>query len=426
MTTPTITQARPRPGEAPRPRWVIISALGITQILAWGSSFYLPAVLAKPIADDTGWSLTWIVGAVSLGLLLSGFLSPRIGRLIDRTGGKPVLATSAVLIGSGQAILALAPDLMTYVAGWLVMGLGMGCGLYDAAFSALGRLYGRAARSAISALTLWGGFASTVCWPLSAVLVDWVGWRSTCLVYTALQLLVVLPLYLLVLPRSPPDAATDASVVTAPSAGAAAPGVRGAVPALLMFVFAVGAVIMSAWSVHLLTMLQALGVSLVAAVALGALVGPSQVGARIVEMVAARFHHHPVWTQAASSSLVALGLCALALGAPVLAVALIVYGAGSGLSSIARGTLPLALFGPTGYATLMGWLVRPSVIASAIAPWAAAMLMDAYGATSLLFALAGLAVVNVACVGVLYLCVRQPLSTRTAGSAARSLGSRQS
>jgi predicted MFS family arabinose efflux permease len=424
MTTPAITQDTPGASDAARPRWVIISALGITQILAWGSSFYLPAVLAKPIADDTGWSLTWIVGAVSLGLLLSGFLSPRIGRLIDRTGGRPVLATSAVLIGSGQTILALAPDLMTYVAGWLVMGLGMGCGLYDAAFSALGRLYGRAARSAISALTLWGGFASTVCWPLSAALVDWVGWRSTCLIYAALQLLVVLPLYLLVLPRSPPDTVTDAPAVTAPSAGTAVPGVGGAVAALSMFVFAVGAVIMSAWSVHLLTMLQAIGVSLVAAVALGALVGPSQVGARIAEMMAARFHHHPIWTQAASSSLVALGLCALALGAPVLAVALIVYGAGSGLSSIARGTLPLALFGPTGYATLMGWLVRPSVFASAIAPWAAAMLMDAYGATSLLFALTGLAVLNVACVGVLYLCVRQSLSTQTIGSAAQSLGKR--
>lgn len=393
-----------------------MSALGVAQILAWGSSFYLPAVLAKPIADDTQWPLSWIVGAVSIGLLISGLVAPRVGRIIDQTGGRAVLAASAVLIASGQAILAVAPNLLVYVAGWLVLGLGMGCGLYDAAFSTLGRLYGSAARGAITTLTLWGGFASTVCWPLSAWLVDWIGWRGTCLAYAALQLAVVLPAYLLVLPRNPDGARADGGAgKPAPSDLARdrlLPASRRA-PALILLtiILTAAGMIMSMWSIHLLTMLQSIGVSLAAAVALGALVGPSQVGSRIVEMLAARYHHHPIWTQAASSTLVAAGLAALALGIPVLAPALIVYGAGSGLSSIARGTLPLALFGPDGYATLMGKLAMPGLVAGAAAPALGAVLLEWIGAQGTLAVLALLAVGNLALVAVLWLIVRAPART---------------
>ncbi len=392
-------------------RGIVVSALGVAQILAWGTSFYLPAVLAKPIADDTHWPLAWVVGAVSMGLLVSGLIAPRVGRRIDRTGGRPVLATSAVLIASGHVILAVAPHLLVYILGWLVMGLGMGCGLYDATFSTLGRLYGRSARTAITGLTLWGGFASTVCWPLSAWLVTLVGWRGTCLVYAALHLAIVLPLYLLVLPRLPANTAADAKPASkATSDGDArrevAAGKRTIVFGLLAVVFTAAGMIMSLWSVHLLTMLQGIGVSLAAAVALGTLVGPAQVGARIVEMLVSRYHLHPIWTQAASSTLVATGLVCLALGMPVLAVALIVYGAGSGLSSIARGTLPLALFGPEGYATLMGKLAMPGLIAAAAAPTLGAVLLDHVGAHGTLIALASIAIANLGLVAVLGLLVR--------------------
>ncbi|HYF56385.1 MAG TPA: MFS transporter, partial [Salinarimonas sp.] len=121
-------------------RGVVITALGITQILAWGSSYYLPAVLATPIAADTGWSLSLVAAGLSLGLLASGLASPRVGRAIDRLGGRPVLALSSVLIAAGQATLAMAHDPAVYFAAWLMMGAGMGAGLYDAAFSTLGRL----------------------------------------------------------------------------------------------------------------------------------------------------------------------------------------------------------------------------------------------------------------------------------------------
>jgi MFS family permease len=162
-------------------RPIVITALGLTQILAWGSSYYLPAVLAEPIARDTGWPLSWVVGGLSLGLLMAAIVSPRVGTAIERHGGRPVLALSAIAIGTGQLGLALAPNLAAYIAAWLVIGVGMGAGLYDAAFATLGRLYGHDARAAITTLTLFGGFASTVCWPLSAFMLSTIGWRGACL-----------------------------------------------------------------------------------------------------------------------------------------------------------------------------------------------------------------------------------------------------
>jgi MFS family permease len=183
----------------PSPR-VVIATLGITQILAWGSSFYLPAVLAQPIAADTGWSLGWVVGGLSVGLLAAGLVAPRIGRTIDIKGGRPVLVASSILLAAGLATLALAHSLPVYLMAWLVMGLGMGSGLYDAGFATLGRLYGKDARRAITTLTLWGGFARTVCWPLSAWLVEHFGWRGACAAYAAIHVLVSLPLHAFVVP----------------------------------------------------------------------------------------------------------------------------------------------------------------------------------------------------------------------------------
>src|SRR4051794_3933803 len=189
-----------RVGAPSRPRLVVVSAIGVGQVLAWGSSYYLTAVLAKPMAADTGWPLSWIVGALSLGLLISGLVSPRVGRVIEHRGGRPVLAASAVLLSVGLLCLGLAPNIPVFFLGWAVIGLGMGCGLYDPAFSALGRLYGEGARSAITQVTLFGGFASTVCWPLSALLLEHLGWRGACLTYAAIHVAITLPLYLFGVP----------------------------------------------------------------------------------------------------------------------------------------------------------------------------------------------------------------------------------
>lgn len=387
-----------RAGMSGRGRLAVVSALGVVEILAWGSSFYLPAVLAGPIAADTGWPLAWVVGGLSIGLLVAAIASPRVGIAIHRHGGRPVLASAALLLAAGLVVIGRAPNLPTFLAGWLVIGLGMGCGLYDPAFATLGRLYGAEARPAITTLTLWGGFASTVCWPLSAFLVEQVGWRGACLAYAGLHLAVTLPLVLGLIPP-------------APAAASGAEGTRGhgepLTPrerrAFLMMagVLVLGGTVMTLVSVHLITLLQARGVALAAAVSYGALIGPAQVGARIVEM-ANKGRHHPLWTLTVAMMLVAAGLAVLAAGVPAVGVALVLYGAGNGIYSIARGTVPLALFGPGRYATVVGRLARPGLAAQALAPSLGAVALAYGGADAAYVMLLALALANVALVAALW------------------------
>jgi MFS family permease len=394
--------------EAGRPRALVISALGVTQILAWGSSYYLPTVLAKPIAETTGWSYAWVIGGFSLGLLVAGLAAIRIGRAIDHYGGRPVLAASAVLLAAGLAMLAAASTLPIYLTAWLVLGFAMGAGLYDAAFSTLGRLYGRGARSAITNLTLWGGFASTVCWPLSAYLVENIGWRGACLVYAALHLTVALPLHLYVIPREARKGPKLEPLVEASSLAPSAPLVhRGFVFGLLATILTTGGTISAMWSVHLISILQANGIAFAAAVGLGTLIGPAQVGARVVERLAGN-RHHPIWTLIAAIILITAGLALLWSGISAPAVALLSYGAGNGIWSIARGTLPLALFGASGYAVLMGRLATPSLIAQALAPSIGAVLIEHLGATTTLGVLTMLGLSNVVGVALLWLVSRRP------------------
>ena len=254
----------------------------------------------------------------------------------------------------------------------------MGAGLYDASFATLGRLYGQRARTAIATLTLFGGFASTACWPLSAFLVSEFGWRGTCLAYAGVHLFVLLPLYLVGLPKESKSqehshrpqsrrrgAGIDLRQIAAPFA-------------LMAAAVTVSAMISTAFSVHLLTILESRGMSLSAAVALGALVGPSQVGARVTEMLVGRYHH-PIWTLVGSTVLVAIGVGSLWMGLPLVAVALVLYGGGIGIESIARGTLPLALFGEESYAAIMGRLAMPSLVAQAASPSLGALLIRHFG-----------------------------------------------
>ncbi|UYW28280.1 MFS transporter [Methylorubrum extorquens] len=377
---------------APARRWPVISALGVVQILTWGSSFYLLSVLAAPMTQDTGWPLGWVIGGLSLGLLVAGLISPRVGAFIGEHGGRPVLAFAAVALVLGLTGLALAPNVTAYLAAWLLVGLGMGTGLYDPAFATLGRLYGAEARPAITTLTLWGGFASTVCWPLSAFLIEQVGWRGTCLVYAGLHLSVTLPLILLVIPQPP---------------GRIVSRLEGAIPAirlkgrerraflLMAGVLTLGGTVMAMVSVHLITLLQARGVALTSAVAYGALIGPAQVGARIVEK-AGKGRHHPLWTLTVAMVLVVLGVVMLTAGLPLVGLALVLYGAGNGIYSIARGTVPLALFGPERYAALVGRLARPGLVAQALAPSVGAVVLTHAGANATYALLSVLASANVA------------------------------
>jgi MFS family permease len=374
-------------------RAITVTALGLAQILGWGSSFYFPAVLAKPIVADTGWSLFWVVGGTSIGLLVAGLVSPRVGRLIDRRGGRPALALSSCLYASGLAVIGLAPSLPVYLAGWLLVGGGMGTGLYDAVFAALGKLYGEEARGPITNLTLFGGFASTVCWPLSALLEETVGWRGACLTYAAMHLVISLPLQMAVMPaiKSP----QSAEARDAPPRRAALSAHERMLFVLLALILTLSAGIGSSVIVHFMIFLQARGAELAVAVALGTLFGPAQVGARVIESLFGR-HYHPIWTMAASCAGMAFGLVLLLGGFAWLWLAILIYGGGYGIMWIARGTLPLALFGADRYPTLIGRLAFPSLIVQALAPSACALAIERYSADATMAALTAFAAVNVA------------------------------
>ncbi len=376
----------------PAPRAKVITALGLMQIFTWGSSYYLLAVLAGPIAADTGWPLPWIFGALSAGLLVAGFASPWVGARIGRSGGRIVLAGGCALLALGLVIISQAWAFPLFIAGWLVLGLGMGASLYDAAFATLGQLYGASARPAITQLTLWGGFASTVCWPISAYLVAHVGWRETCLAYAALHLFGSVPMLLLALPRA--IALPAASAAPAPAGPPVLTGPERMCLRLFSAILVLGGVTTATVSIHLLSLLQEQGLTLAAAVALGVLIGPSQVAARIVEM-AGRGRHHPLWTLAAAVVCMAAGLGILAMGWGLQGAALMLYGAGNGVYSIARGTLPLALFGAARYAPLIGRLARPNLLAQALAPSVAAFCAARYGAGVMLDGLVAIALVNI-------------------------------
>jgi predicted MFS family arabinose efflux permease len=386
-------------------RRIVITALGIAQILGWGTTFYFPAVLAEPIVADTGWSLAWVVGGASIGLLVAGLISPQVGSLVERKGGRPVLAASALLYAAGLAGVGLAPALPIYLLAWVVIGAGMGCGLYDAAFAALGRLYGRAARGPITNLTLFGGFASTVCWPLSAYLASTFGWRGACLIYALMHLVISLPLQLVMPSGRASDAEPTPEQTAAGETSVIAPVMtpvhETSIIVLLALVMTLAAGIGSIMVVHLLIFLQARGVELAMAVTFGTLFGPAQVGARIVERVFGR-HYHPIWTMIVSCTLMFVGLVLLLVAFPVLAVAIILYGAGYGISWIARGTLPLALFGPQRYPILIGRLAFPSLIVQALAPAAGAILLKRYGADATVAVLTAFAALNVVAIGLLW------------------------
>ena len=397
---------------------VVISALGITQILAWGSTYYLLAVLAEPIARETGWPLTMVVGGLTLGLIAASFVSPRVGNAIQATGGRPVMSASSLIMAAGLAGLAFVNHPALYFTVWILLGIGMGAGLYDAAFATLGRLYGKDARGAITALTLYGGFASTLCWPLSAFLVETLGWRGACLTYAGIHLFINLPLHVFALPRFAPDdparpRQSRREVLTALLRGRESSGARITLPESDRLVFAllatgltIGGIASAVLSVHLLTVLQARDIALAAAVGLGALVGPSQVGGRVLEMLIGR-KFHPLWTAVVSAILIFAGVTLLAGHAPLIALALMLYGAGIGIRSIVRGTLPLALFDPGIYATMMGRLAAPILLLGALSPLAAAWIIDAFGPDLLLVILVALCLTDIILIGLVALAAQR-------------------
>jgi MFS family permease len=350
----------------------IILALGTTQTLAWASSYYLPAILADPIAHDLGISSNWMFAAFSASLVISALLGPRVGRQIDLFGGRQVLSASNVILAAGLAVLGLAHSIPVLIVAWLLLGAGMGLGLYDAAFAALGRIYGGEARRSITGITLLAGFASTVGWPLTAWGLSTIGWRETCLAWAAAHIVIGLPLNLIFLP--PVKGAKAAAVVaTKPHL----PIDRSMV--LLAFTFAAAWSVTGAMAAHLPRIMEAAGASSVQAITAGALIGPAQVLARILEAgFLSRFHPLLSTRLACLTHPLGVGILMLA-GGGAAGIFAAFHGAGNGILTISRGTLPLAIFGPENYGYRLGLLGAPARMAQAAAPLAFGLLIDVIG-----------------------------------------------
>ena len=359
------------------PQLPIILALGTTQTLAWASSYYLPAILADPIGRDLGVSSNWIFAAFSGSLVISALLGPRIGRQIDLVGGRSVLSLSNLTLAAGLALLGLSYSIPVLVTAWLLLGVGMGAGLYDAAFGTLGRIYGDAARRSITGITLLAGFASTVGWPLTALGLETIGWRNTCFAWAAAHILIGLPLNFFMLP----------TVKGAKAAVAAAVKPQIAIDrtmVLLAFAFAAASTVTGAMAAHLPRILEATGATTLQAVAAGALIGPAQVAARVFE---ASFlsRYHPLVSTRLACLTHPIGAAIVGLvGGPAASAFAIFHGTGNGVLTIARGTLPLAIFGPQNYGYRLGIIGAPARMAQAAAPLAFGLLIDTMGSRVLI------------------------------------------
>jgi hypothetical protein len=374
--------------------WRAVLVLGVTEILAWGTIFYPPVLTVPLIAHDRGWSMSLAMGGFSLALLTAGLVSPRVGLLIDRYGGHRVMSVGSLLAALGLALIVYAAHPVAYLVVWMLLGVATAATLYDPAFATLGRIFGIAARRPITALTLAGGFASTVSWPVTHLLLNAIGWRGTYLVYAAVLAMVAAPLHAFALPRTRAESAArsdqpaQAPIAVLPPTGW---------PFLLVAAaFAAYAFVPSGLSAHLLAIFARAGIDAATVVAIGALFGPSQVAARICElMVARRIHPLFVARFAVAMLLAAFALLALfGLSVATAAAFAVMFGMANGLLTIARGAVPLALFGAAGYGHLMGRIGGPYLVMQAIAPLALAFVAERTADPTVLAVVAGFAAIS--------------------------------
>jgi len=356
--------------------WRAVPVLGITQILAWGCIFYTPVLIVPLIAAERAWSISFAMGGFSVGLLTAGMVAPYVGRSIDRFGGHVTMSLGSLVGALGLVLVATVAHPIAYYAAWMVLGVAMAAGLYDAAFATLGRIFGAAARRPITALTLAGGFASTVSWPTTHVLLERVGWHGTYLVYAALLACIAAPLHAFALPRSRYKAEP-------PKEGQAQPAeqvlpAHGLAFVLVAAAFGAYAFVPSGLSAHLLAIFGRSGIDAGTVVMIGALFGPAQVGARIIEFAFGR-DVHPLWVArgALTALLCAFAMLALAgISVPVAAAFAVMFGGANGLITIARGAVPLTLFGAAGYGRLMGRIAKPFLMMQAVAPLVMAFIVE--------------------------------------------------
>jgi predicted MFS family arabinose efflux permease len=367
---------------------VAIVALGITQIVAWGTTLYALGVLGKPIAADTGWSQSLVFAGLTVSLLVSSAVSASVGRFLDRRGGRATMSLGSILTCVGLVLLAHVESPYTYLAAWAFLGLAMRLSLYDAAFAALVQVTPSRGRRAISYLTLFGGFASSVFWPIGHALNATYGWRNTLMIFAAINVVLCLPLHWFGLARRETAAEAEQGKSTEAATASTGPPLEGVARTIAMVLFSVivaaSAIVIGALAVHLVPILEATGLAAATAVFVASLKGAAQVAGRIWDLTLVR-RWHPVDVGRVSIALMPLSFAVLMLGGANFWTALaftLFFGVSNGLVTIMRGAVPLVLFGPKGYGEVLGILATPYLLLAAIAPTAFALAVEAYGYTA--------------------------------------------
>jgi MFS family permease len=385
--------------------WRAVPVLGITQILSWGTIFYTPVLMVPLIAADRGWSISFAMGGFSIGLLVAGLVAPYVGRSIDSFGGHVVMTVGSLIGGLGLALIVFASHPVAYYAVWMVLGVAMAANLYDSAFATLGRIFGHAARRPITALTLAGGFASTVSWPTTHFLLERVSWGGTYLIYAALLVCVAAPLHAAALPRSRFEA--DVPTQSEPKEPVKVLPPHGVAFMLVAAAFAAYAFVPSGLSAHLLAIFARTGIDAGTVVWIGALFGPSQVGARLLEFAFGR-NLHPIWVvRFALSTLLCAFVMLAVFGVSVgtAAAFAVMFGGANGLVTITRGAVPLALFGASGYGRMIGRLAAPFLLVQSAAPLIMAFVIERASDPAALALAAGFASVALIC----FIALRRPI-----------------
>ena len=375
-----------------------VAVLAFTQVLTWGILIYPPVLIVRHIAAARDWSLAFGMSGFSLALVTSGLCSPYVGAMIDRHGSNRVMGIGALVGAAGLALMPLADHRIAYYGCWMLLGVAMSASLYDAAFTTLTRVFGVGARRQITLVTFAGGFASTVCWPATHLLIESIGWRGTYVVFALVFALVIAPLHGLALPRT--AAPPPSPIVAVPGERMVAFLLPRGWPFLLLVgAFSLHSLVLSGVTSNLLAMFEGAGMDAATVVFIGALFGPAQVMARMADFIFAG-RISPLWTGriAATAVVIAFGALIVFGISPLTATLFaVVFGAANGVVTIVRGALPLAMFGSLGYGSVMGRIARPAALTQAMAPMLVAWSIEQFSDHAVLVAGAGLALLVLVC-----------------------------
>jgi MFS family permease len=368
--------------------------LGFTQIVGWGTTYLMPSVLGRHFQDDLGISAELVFAGITVMFAVNAVCSPRIGRVVDRIGARSLMATGSVIYALALVSVSMSQGALSYLACWAVMGVASTLALSTPASIAIVQVAGPRSRQAIAMLTIIGGLASTLFWPLTGVLEPALGWRFTLLLYAAVHLGACLPIHLLILPRRPPVHPPAAS--TSAASGTVAPDDLDRVYLLLSISLAFGAFVFTGVQLQMIEMLRGLGHSPAQALLLASMIGPAQVSVRIFELVFG--HRYSIMRSAVlGSMMLPVGLGVALLAGDIFAGALFVvvtYGMSNGLKAVQRATLPLALFGRAQFGAYMGRLALPQGIVSAVSPPIMAAVLARFGTPTALWLTFFVAVVS--------------------------------